>query len=129
MNRRIRLSERLTSIRCALSGIATLVRSQPNARLHVGTTAVVILVGFWCGLSAGEWCLIVLAVLAVWTAEALNTAIEFLADAATPEFHPLVRQSKDVAAGAVLLAALGAAAVGLIILGPHLIRTLNATQR
>ena len=125
MIRRFWLSERLTSVRYALSGIAALVRSQPNSRVHAAATAVVVLVSFWYRLSAVEWCLIVMAVSSVWTAEALNTAIEFLADAVSPEFHPLVRQCKDVAAGAVLLAAVGAAAVGLIILGPHLVRSLS----
>jgi diacylglycerol kinase (ATP) len=72
-------------------------------------------------LSTGEWCWIVLAIMSVWTAEALNTAFEFLADVASPEFHPLVQQAKDVAAGAVLLSAIGAAVIGLLVLGPPLL--------
>ena len=55
----------------------------------------------------------------VWTAEALNTAFEFLADAASPEFHPLVRDAKDVAAGAVLLTAVGASVIGVIVFWPY----------
>jgi diacylglycerol kinase (ATP) len=62
---------------------------------------------------------------AVWTAEALNTAFELLCDVASPEFHPLVEKAKDVAAGAVLIAAIGAAAVGLLVLGPPLLRSLG----
>ncbi len=69
-------------------------------------------------LSRTEWCIIVLAVVAVWTAEALNTAFEFLTDVASPEFHPLAGKAKDVAAGAVLLAAIGAVIIGLFIFGP-----------
>jgi diacylglycerol kinase (ATP) len=57
--------------------------------------------------------------MAVWTAEALNTAFEFLADVASPEFHPLVQHSKDVAAGAVLIAAIGSVVIGILVLGPH----------
>ena len=56
----------------------------------------------------------------VWSAEALNTALEFLADAAKPEYHPLVKKAKDVAAGAVLIAALGAAVIGALVFIPAL---------
>ena len=66
-------------------------------------------------------CWVVLAVVGVWTAEALNTALEFLCDVASPEFHPLVEKSKDVAAGAVLIAALGAVAIGILVFGPHVL--------
>jgi diacylglycerol kinase (ATP) len=59
--------------------------------------------------------------MAVWTAEALNTALELLADAASPDFHPLVAKAKDVAAGAVLLSAVGSVVIGLLILGPPLL--------
>ena len=60
-----------------------------------------------------------LAVSIVWTAEALNTAFEFLADAASPNFHPVVRDAKDVAAGAVLITALASSVIGAIIFWPH----------
>jgi diacylglycerol kinase (ATP) len=56
----------------------------------------------------------------VWTAEALNTAIELLTDLASPEYHPLAGKAKDVAAGAVLIAAIGAIAIGFLVFGPHL---------
>ena len=60
---------------------------------------------------------IVLAVISVWTAEALNTALEFIADVASPEFHPLVKSAKDVAAAAVMLSAFGAIIIGVLVLG------------
>ena len=60
--------------------------------------------------------------MAVWTAEALNTAFEFLADAASPNFHPLVKKAKDVAAGAVLISAIGAVVIGVLVLGPHVMK-------
>jgi diacylglycerol kinase (ATP) len=63
--------------------------------------------------------------MAVWTAEALNTAFEFLADAASPEFHPLVKHAKDVAAGAVLISAIGSVVIGTLILGPHVVELLK----
>jgi len=80
---------------------------------------MVIAAGFFFHLSSSEWCWIVLAVSTVWTAEALNTAFEFLADAASPNFHPVVRDAKDVAAGAVLITALASSVIGGIIFWPH----------
>jgi diacylglycerol kinase (ATP) len=61
----------------------------------------------------------VLAVISVWTAEALNTAFEFLTDVASPAFHPLAAKAKDVAAGAVLITAVGSVAIGALVFGPH----------
>jgi len=72
------------------------------------------------GLSRAEWCWIVLAIVGVWMAEALNTAFEFLCDVASPQFHPMVKHAKDVAAGAVLLCAVGAAIVGVLVFLPRL---------
>ncbi len=62
---------------------------------------------------------------AVWSAEALNTAFEFLADATNPTFHPLIGKAKDVAAGSVLIAAIGSVIIGLLIFGPHVIGLLK----
>ena len=75
-----------------------MIRCQHNAWIHAVSTVVVLTAAFLLGISAADWCWIVLAISIVWTAEALNTAFEFLADAASPEFHPLVRDAKDVAA-------------------------------
>lgn len=63
--------------------------------------------------------------MAVWTAEALNTAFEFLTDVASPEFHPLAGKAKDVAAGAVLISAIGSVIIGLIILGPYVLALMR----
>ena len=83
-------------------------------------TVAVVTAGLVVRLSAGEWCWVVLAIAIVWTAEALNTALEFLADVASPSFHPVVRDAKDVAAGAVLITAIAAAIIGGIVFWPHL---------
>jgi diacylglycerol kinase len=124
---RLTFSGRLRSVRFALQGIATMVRSQQNAWIHAAATVAVVALGAFLGLSAGEWCWIVLAIVAVWTAEALNTALEFLTDVASPDFHPVAGKAKDVAAGAVLLSAIGAVAIGLLVFGPHLVRRLSGT--
>ena len=70
----------------------------------------------------------ILAISLVWTAEALNTAFEFLADAASPEFHPLVRNAKDVAAGAVLITAIGAVIIGCIVFWPYVKSFVSSHQ-
>ena len=113
---------RLRSIRYALRGIAVMIRSQHNAWIHALATALVVIGGLVVRLSTAEWCWIVLAVMAVWTAEALNTAFEFLTDVASPSFHPLAGKAKDVAAGAVLISAIGSVLIGVLVFGPHLWR-------
>lgn len=96
--------------------------TQHNAWIHSAATFAVLAAGVVFRVSAVDWCLLTLATMAVWTAEALNTAFEFLTDVASPSFHPLAEKAKDVAAGAVLITACGAAVVGLIVFGPHLTR-------
>jgi len=98
-----------------------MLKSQHNAWIHACVTLAVIAAGLFFRVSSCEWCWLVLSILVVWTAEAFNTAFEFLADAASPGFDPLVKRSKDVAAGAVLIAAIGSAIVGWLVLGPHVV--------
>ncbi|MBX3024597.1 diacylglycerol kinase family protein [bacterium] len=112
---------RIRSFAHAFTGIWTMLRSQQNAWIHAAATVAVCAIGLLLRLATAEWCWIVLAIMSVWTAEALNTAFEFLADVASPEFHPLVKHAKDVAAGAVLIAAIGAAVIAALVLGPHLV--------
>ena len=116
---------RLQSFRYAWYGIVLMLRSQHNAWLHAFASVCIMVSGGLFRLTAGEWCWVILAIVAVWTAEALNTALEFLADASTPEFHPLVKCAKDVAAGGVLISALGSVIIGLLVLGPHLLNFLR----
>lgn len=119
------LVRRLRSFAHAGRGVWHL-RTEPNARIHVVATAFVVILGTVLRLAALEWALIVLAVALVLTAEALNTALEYLANAVMPERHPLVGTAKDLGAGAVLLAAVGAAIIGVLVLGPHLVRLCGA---
>jgi diacylglycerol kinase (ATP) len=118
------IAARLRSFRHAMRGVRHTLVSQHNAWIHAVATVGACGLGLLLGLSALEWCAIVLAIVGVWTAESLNTAFEFLCDVASPEFHPLVEKAKDVAAGAVLIAAAGAVVIGLLVLGPPLLRLL-----
>ena len=124
MMKSFQFTGRIHSFWYALTGVWTMLKSQHNAWIHAFMTVLVVIVGLLLGVSPGEWCWLVLAIMSVWTAEALNTAFEFLADVASPEFHPLVKQAKVVAAGAVLIAAMGAAVIGLLVLGPYVIRII-----
>ena len=63
--------------------------------------------------------------MSLWTAEALNTAFEFLADVASPDFHPLVKHAKDVAAGAVLISAVGSVIIGMLVFGPYVLAMIK----
>ncbi len=110
---------RLASFGHALRGLTLLVR-QPNARIHVLVAVMVTILGYALNINATEWCAVILSVALVIGAEALNTAIEFTVDLASPEWHPLARDAKDVAAAGVLVCSIGAALVGLWIFVPKL---------
>jgi diacylglycerol kinase len=105
----------------AWRGLVGLVRTQVNARIHLAAAVVVIVAGLVCKLSWGEWAAVVAAIGLVWTAEALNTAIEAVVDLVSPEYHELAGRAKDLAAGGVLCAAVTAVVIGVLIFGPHLL--------
>ncbi len=109
---------RLESFRCAFAGIWYTVRTQRNAQIHLIVTVIVSAIGLMVKLTFLEWAIIALTVGLVMVAETLNTAAEAAMDYASPEFHPEVKIVKDVAAGAVLIAAIISVIVGLLILGP-----------
>lgn len=123
-NGTLSIKSRVQSFICAFRGLRLLVTSQKNALIHVAATLAVCILGLYLGLTALEWALIVVAIMAVWMAEALNTGLEFLADAVSPEFGDLVGRAKDVAAGGVLVAAVGAAVIGILVLGPRILDRL-----
>ena len=114
---------RVASFGHAVRGVGAALRSEVHLRFHAVATVVVLGLGFYYRLGRLEWALVALAVAGVWTAELMNTALEALTDLASPDFHLLAGKAKDVAAGAVLLAAAGAAVVGALVFGPHLFST------
>ena len=109
----------------ALRGVRLMLSIQHNAWIHAAFTVAVIVAGFLAVLNRLEWCLVVLAMMAVWTSEGWNTALEFLCDVASPQFHPPVEKAKDVAAAAVLMSAAGAVVIGVLVFGPHLMAALQ----
>ena len=111
---------RVASFGHAFRGIGRLVANEANAQIHALATVLVVLLAWALEVSESDWALLILAMALVWAAEAVNTAIEALADRISPDHDESIGLAKDVSAGAVLLAAIGAAAVGLIVLGPPL---------
>jgi len=120
------LRERAQSFADAGRGIARLLAREPNARIHALATAAAVALGAWLDLTAGEWCWIALAIALVWVAEGLNSALETLADAVHPERDARIGSAKDIAAGAVLVAAIASAVIGALVFGPRLFARLTA---
>lgn len=117
----------------AYHGVVSAVRTQRNMRFHV-VAAVAVLVGsLLVGVSELELAVLVLTILVVFVTEMLNTAMEFVVDLVTSEYHPLAKLAKDVSAGAVLVSSVGAVLVGYLVLaddlGPLSMETLNSIRR
>lgn len=119
------IRRRLQSFRYAARGVAAMLRSEPNARIHAVAAVLAIGSGFAFGIERGEWLAIVLAIGGVLCAEGFNSAFEALCDVASPGQDPRVERAKDVAAGAVLLTALAALAVGVIVFGGRCLALLS----
>lgn len=113
-------SSRLRSFSYAINGVLKLVRTEHNAWIHSVATVSVFGLAWQCEVSRLDWVILLLAVSMVWVAEALNTAVEYLANAVSLEFNQHIKHAKDIAAGAVLLAALFAATLGLLVFYPYL---------
>lgn len=110
----------IRSLGFAYSGIVLAVRSQRHMKIHTVAAIIVCLVGALLPLTRLEWAMLLLVMALVITLEMVNTAIEHAVDLASPGIHPLAKAAKDVAAGAVLVAACFAVIIGLLILGPPL---------
>ena len=121
MKKEFTLIKRARSFRFAFNGIIILFKYEPNAWIHMAIAVLVIVFGSMLNLNATEWCLIALAFGLVLMAEAMNSANENTVDMMSPEQNDRAGRIKDLSAGAVLLAAIAAATVGLIIFIPKII--------
>jgi len=110
----------------AFAGIWYSIRTQRNAKIHIAIAVILISLAIFLQRSATDIAILVLTFGLVFAAEMSNTAIESMVDLVSPNLHPLAKISKDVAAGAVLVAALAEAVVGFIILGAPLWQFLFA---
>jgi diacylglycerol kinase (ATP) len=114
------ISARVKSFGYALNGLGYMLRTQHNAWIHLAATACAVGLGFWFAIDVNDWRWIVLAIALVWVAEIVNTAFEHLCNVVQPDFHASVKAAKDVAAGAVLVAAVAAAIIGTLVFLPYL---------
>lgn len=105
----------LKSFRNAWRGFMLAIRTQRNLKIHVGAALAVLIVGFYFSFTVTEWCLVILAIGLVMGLEVLNTSIEELVNFVSPEKRNEAKRIKDLAAGAVLVAALTAFSIGLIV--------------
>ncbi|MES2592587.1 MAG: diacylglycerol kinase family protein [Bacteroidota bacterium] len=115
------IHSRIKSFGFAIEGIVTFFKTQHNAWIHAVAAVVVVVAGFILNVNNTEWCLLAIAIALVIISEMLNTAIEFLTDIVSPAIHPVAKKVKDVAAGAVLFAAITAAVIGGIVFIPKLL--------
>ena len=115
----------LKSVSFAVAGLRTAAQEQPNLRIHSVAMLLVLFAGLVCDITLAEWLIIILTCGFVLTAEVLNSAIEKVVDLASPAIHPLAKQAKDLAAGAVLIAAITAVVIGVLIFGKYFFNFLS----
>jgi diacylglycerol kinase (ATP) len=117
----------------AYRGMISAIRTQRNMRFHVVAAVAVLVASLLVGVSKLELAILVLTILVVFVTEMFNTAMEFVVDMVTSEYHPLAKLAKDVSAGAVLVSSVGAILVGYLILadnlGPPSLETLESIRR
>jgi diacylglycerol kinase len=109
----------------AFRGLWYALHTQRNTRVHVSIAILAILLGIVLHISAVEFAMVFVAIAGVFIAEMFNTVFELCIDMASPDYHPLAKIAKDVAAGAVLLSAMLSVVIGLLVFGPHLWELLH----
>ncbi len=116
------LAARLRSFGFAFAGLAYGLKTEGNLRVHLVATMLVVALGFGFGVARWEWAALAGAIGLVWAAELLNAALEGLCDFVEPEKTEAIRRIKDMAAAAVLMAAMAAAVIGVLVFWPYIIR-------
>ena len=125
MNPRQEYKKLINSFKYAIEGIISSFKTERNMKIHVLAMIVVIALGLFFKLNKVEWCFIIIAIASVISAELFNTAIETVVDMVSPERNPKAKLAKDIAAGAVLVVAIGAAIIGFIIFGPQIMNVFS----
>jgi diacylglycerol kinase (ATP) len=117
---RFSIAGRMRAFGYAIAGLIYAFKIGHAIWIQSAIASVVILVGFYLQISSSDWRWIALAITLVWTTEIMNTAVETVCDALHPEHHNMIGVAKDAAAGAVLMAAIGAVAIGTLTFWPYL---------
>lgn len=116
------IKKHIVSYRYAFRGIWLAFRFENNMIFHLTAAIAVVLLNFQLQVTKVEWLITLILIGLAWMAEIFNTSIEKLADTVTKDFHPLIQQAKDLAAGAVLIICLIAVVCGAAIYFPYLVK-------
>jgi len=117
-NKPFNIKSRIKSFKYAFDGLIHLFKKEHNSWIHLTAVVLVVAAGFFFKVNTVEWVLLTFAIGLVFTAEAINTSIERLVDLASPERNQLAKEAKDLAAAAVLIAAIIAVIIALLIFVP-----------
>lgn len=109
------------SIKTALAGLLWSIKTQPNFKIHLVLSVLVLATGWYVRISYVEMTILVFAIVLGLSAEMINTALESVVDLITTEWREQAKIAKDVSAGMMLIVAIGAIFVALLILGPYLL--------
>jgi len=112
--------ERVKSFGYAIEGLGFVIRNEHNARVHIAAALFIIAMGIVLKISPQDWIVLTLAITSVWFAETINTAFEYVCDVVSPEKNESVKRAKDIAAGAVLITAIGAVIIGAFVMFPYI---------
>ena len=124
MKGRKRRQSQVQSFKAAFNGIKLLIGEERNFRIHLFFAVLAIVSCFFLGVTKIEWIVVLLLVVLVLSAEAVNTCIEYICDLVSPDYHPLVKKIKDVSAGMVLMLAIMSVIIGCIVFVPYLLDRL-----
>ena len=117
---------RVQSLGFALAGWLYMLRHQKNTRIMSVATLIVLAIALWLQVDFTGLAVVTLSISIVWMAEFLNAAVEAVVNLAAPEYHPMAKVGKDVAAAAVLLGVVASVVIGLLILGPPLLAKFSS---
>ncbi|MFH0749792.1 MAG: diacylglycerol kinase family protein [Candidatus Gottesmanbacteria bacterium] len=109
------------SFKDAFSGLRWVLKTQPNFRFHLVLSAVALTLGYMLQVTSVEMAIIVFTIILGLTAEMINTSIESMTDLITKEYREDAKIAKDVAAGMMLVTAIGAILVAVFVFVPHIL--------
>ncbi len=110
----------LESLRYAIEGVIYCINTQRNMKIHIIVAIIALTASLLLHISNMELVVVIMAISLVLVCEIINTAVEKAVDTSTQEYNPIAKISKDVAAGAVLVASINSMIVGVLIFGRHL---------
>ena len=115
------IKKRLQSFKAAFNGLKIVISKEHNARIHLAVAILILVAGVWMGISKTEWIAMLICIGILFAMELVNTAIEYLADHVSPDQHEQIGEVKDLAAAAVLVAAIITGITGAIVFLPRII--------